>query len=131
MTTTATTNTLAPITIAAEKALFGQPDTSSTSLGTADTLVSIQPVVAGKVNRVKRITCGYSAAPATHLLTVADGATTIWQAQIGTLHTLIDLDFSLHPLRGSSGAAVTVSCGSAGGTVVQTLSVIGDTVAAP
>jgi hypothetical protein len=133
MTTTATTNTLAQISMAAEKALFGQPDWTITGLCTADTLIGIAPAVTNKINRVKRVTASYSAAPATGLLTVKDGTTVIWETQLGSAGTTVgcDFDFSLHPLRGTSGASMTVSAPSGGGAIVQSLAVIGDTVAAP
>jgi hypothetical protein len=65
-------------------------------------------------------------------LTVKDDTTVIWQAEISATGPFVYVfDFSLKPLRGSKGAALSANVGSAGGSVVQTLSWTGDYMLAP
>jgi len=82
-----------------------------------------------QIARLLRATLSYSAAPAVSVLTVKDGSTVIWQAEISATGPFVyDFDFARAPLRASAGAVLSVNVGSAGGSVVQTISCIGDII---
>jgi hypothetical protein len=128
-----TTNTLAPISPSAEKALFGQPNFTVIDTATAGALdaVATPPANSNKQARMKYLTLSYSAAPAVSTLTVEDGSTVIWQAQIPADAGPYTFDFSEAPLRSTVNTALHAKVGSAGGAVVQAISWIGDFVAGP
>ncbi len=127
-----TTTTLAAISGAAEVLLFGPPKTATIMTATATALDATLTPAAGQIALCKHLTLSYSAAPAVGVLTVEDGTTVLWQAEISaTGPFLYDFDFSGSPLRGSRGAVLHAKVGSAGGAVVQTISFIGDLIKAP
>lgn len=128
-----TTTTLAPISAQAEILLYGQPAFTCIHSATAaalDAAVSV-PVATQQV-RMFHLTLSYSAAPAVSVLTVEDGTTVIWQAEISATGPFVyAFDFSQKPLRGSKGATLHAKVGSAGGAVVQTIAWTGDYIKAP
>lgn len=127
-----TTNTLAGISGAAEILLFGQPGYTVIHTATATALDATATPAATQQARLFHITLSYSAAPAVSVLTVEDGATVIWQAEISATGRFVyTFDFSQKPLRGSKGNVLHVKVGSAGGAVVQTISWTGDFIKAP
>ena len=127
-----TTNTLAGITGAAEVLLFGQPSVTVIHTGSATALDATLTPAADQIARFRHLTVSYSAAPAVSVLTVEDGSTVIWQAELSATGPFVYVfDFSGSPLRGSRGAVLHAKVGSAGGAVVQTISVIGDRLKAP
>jgi hypothetical protein len=128
-----TTNTLAAISPAAEIALFGQPSFTCIHTETATALAAtVTAPNADQQVRMFHLTLSYSAAPAVSVLTVKDGATVIWQCDISATGRFVyTFDFSAKPLRGSKGAALSANVGSAGGSVVQTISWTGDYIKAP
>ena len=125
-----TTTTLVALSIPAEERLAANPTRSFVDTGTAAALSATLTPNTGQfaqVARLLRATLSYSAAPAVSVLTVKDGTTVIWQAEISaSAPFLYDFDFSNCPLRATAGAVLSVNVGSAGGAVVQTLSCIGD-----
>ena len=127
-----TTNTLAAISVQAEVALYGQPAFTVIHTATATALDATATPAAGQSARMFHLTLSYSAAPAVSVLTVEDGATVIWQAEISATGPFVyTFDFSAKPLRGTKGAVLHAKVGSAGGAVVQTISWTGDFVKAP
>ena len=128
-----TTTTLAAISPTAEIALFGQPQFTSIHTATHTALsATVTAPNADQCVRMFHLTLSYSAAPAVSVLTVKDGATVIWQAEISVTGPFVyTFDFSQKPLRGSKGAALSANVGDAGVGIVQTLSWTGDYVKAP
>lgn len=127
-----TTNTLAPLSGAAEVLLFGQPLVTVIDTGTAGALAATLTPAGDQIARFFRVTLSYSAAPAASTLTIKDGNTVIWQAEISATGPFVyDFDFSAKPLRSSRGTALSANVGSAGGSVVQTISCVGDKIKAP
>lgn len=127
-----TTNTLAGISGAAEVLLFGQPAFTVIHTATATALDATATPAAGQQARLFNLTLSYSAAPAVSVLTVEDGSTVIWQAEISATGRFVYFfDFSAKPLRGTKDAVLHVKVGSAGGAVVQTISWVGDFIKAP
>lgn len=128
-----TTNTLAAASVAAETALFGQPDYTVTQTETAGAIdaVATPPAGSNKQARMKHLTLSYSAAPAVSILTVEDGSTVIWRCEIPAAAGPYVFDFSGAPLRSTNGVALHAKVGSAGGSVVQTISWVGDFVPGP
>ena len=128
-----TTSTLAAVSPTAEVALYGQPQFTSLHTATATALsATVTPPNADQQCRMFHLTLSYSAAPAVSVLTVKDGTTVLWQAEISATGPFVYVfDFSLKPLRGSRGAALSANVGSAGGAVVQTLVWTGDYLKAP
>lgn len=127
-----TTLTLAPISGAAEILLFGQPTRTFFDTGTASALDATLTPAADQIARLFYLTVSFSAAPAAAVITVEDGTTVIWQANIGpTGPSLGHFDFSAKPLRGSRGAVLHIKVGSAGGSIVQTICGVGDLMRAP
>ena len=127
-----TTNTLAPISGSAEILMFGQPLTTTIMTGTATALDATLTPAADQIARMFHLTLSYSAAPAVSVLTVEDGSTVIWQCEISASAPFVHVfDFSSKPLRSSRGAVLHAKVGSAGGSVVQTISFIGDLMRAP
>ena len=128
---TVTVSTLAAISAPAERALFGQPNFTAIDTGTATALDATVTAPANKQARMKYLTLSYSAAPAVSVLQVLAGASVIWQAEISATGPFVyNFDFSQFPLRGDIAGILTAKVGSAGGSVVQTLSWIGDYVKA-
>ena len=125
-----TTSVLSGISGAAEVLLFGQPATTTIMTATATALDATLTPAADQIARMRHLTLSYSATPAASTLTVEDGTTVLWQAEIATAGPHI-FDFSGSPLRGSRGAVLHAKVGSAGTTVVQTISFIGDKIKAP
>lgn len=125
-----TTTTLQAISVVAERALFGQPGFTVLDTATAGALAaSYTPADSFKCARMFHLTLSYSAAPAASVLTVKDGTTVIWQAEISASAPFVHaFDFSAKPLRASAGAALSANVGSAGGAVAQTLVWTGDWV---
>jgi hypothetical protein len=125
------TQTLSPVSLVAERALFGQPGFTVIHSATATILgATYTPVAANSMARMFHLTLSYSAAPAASTLTVKDGSTIIWQAEISATGPFVYVfDFSAKPLRGSNAAALSANVGSAGGAVVQTISWTGDEIA--
>lgn len=127
-----TTNTLAAISVQAEVALYGQPAFTCIHTATATALDAVVTPAAGQQVRMFHLTLSYSAAPAVSVLTVEDGATVIWQAEISATGPFVyTFDFSQKPLRSSKNAALHAKVGSAGGSVIQTISWTGDYAKAP
>jgi hypothetical protein len=126
-----TTNTLQPVSVVAERALYGQPDFTVLHPATATALSAVAAGVSQKCLRMFKLVLSYSAAPAVSVLTVQDGTTVIFQAEISASAPFVyQFDFSAKPLRGSAGAALSAQVGSAGGSVVQTICWTGDTIPA-
>lgn len=123
-----TTNTLQPVSVVAERALYGQPGFTVIHTATATALSATFTPKGQDVARMFHLTLSYSVAPAVSTLTVKDGTTVIWQAEIPAAAGPYVFDFSDKPLRGSAGAVLSANVGSAGGTVVQTISWTGDTL---
>lgn len=129
-----TTNTLAAIQPAAEVALFGQPAFTCIHTATHTALAaSVSPPNATQCVRMFRCDLSFSAAPsAAGTLTVKDGSTVIWQAEISTTGPFVySFDFSAKPLRASKNAALSANLGDPGVGIVGTISWSGDYVAAP
>ncbi len=112
--------------LAAEAAMFGQPMWTLLDRGTNSVNAAVVAEIWAAQHFVDRITISYSAAPAVSTLQVLDGSTEIWAAQISATGPFVyDFDFSGAPLRNSAGASMTVGLTAAGGSVVQTVAVIG------
>ena len=127
-----TTNTLAGISGAAEILLFGQPAFTVIHTATATALDATATPAADQQARMFHLTLSYSAAPAVSVLTVEDGSTVIWQAEISATGPFVyTFDFSAKPLRGTKGAVLHAKVGSAGVSVVQTISWTGDFIKDP
>ena len=127
-----TTNTLAGISGAAEILLFGQPAFTVIHTATATALDATATPAATQSARMFHLTLSYSAAPAVSVLTVEDGSTVIWQAEISATGPFVyTFDFSAKPLRGTKGAVLHAKVGSAGVSVVKTISWTGDFIKAP
>lgn len=121
------TNPLAPVSVVAERALYGQPDYTVIHTATATALSATYTPAGQNVARMFSLCLSYSAAPAVGTLTVKDGTTVIWQCEISASTPLVNFfDFSKKPLRASPGAVLSANVGSAGGAVVQTISWVGD-----
>lgn len=125
-----TTSTLASISGAAEILLFGQPTKAVFDTATAGALDATLTPAANQIARMFLLCVSYSATPAASVVTVEDGTTVLFQANIGSIGPHI-FDFSAKPLRGSRGAVLHAKVGSAGGAVVQTIAFTGDVLAAP
>lgn len=133
-----TTTTLQSVSPRAETALFGWPTKAFMQTATATALdCTLTPNTAAQVAAggqamcavLYHITLSYSAAPAVSTLTVEDGTTVLWQAEISATGPFVyTFDFQQRPLRGSAGAVLHVKVGSAGGAVVQTISCLGDII---
>jgi len=127
-----TTSTLSGISGAAEVLLFGQPATTTIMTATATALDATLTPAADQIARIFYVTLSYSAAPAVSVFTIEDGTTVIWQAEISATGPFVyNFDFSQKPLRSSRGAVLHAKVGSAGGSVVQTISFSGDKIKAP
>ena len=130
---TTTTTTLQAVSVPAETALFGQPTKVFIDTGTHTALVASLTPGTGQFAQVARLfyaTLSYSAAPAVSVLTVKDGTTVIYQAEISATGRFVyHFDFSAKPLRASAGAVLSVNVGDAGVGIVQTISCVGDLVA--
>lgn len=107
--------------ITADKLAFGAPDWSAIHTATATALACGPAGVQGQQHFATRVTLSYSVAPAVSTLTIKDGSTVIWQAEISATGPFV-YDFVFErPLRASAGNDLTANVGSAGGAVVQTL----------
>ncbi len=118
--------------LAAEAAMYGQPMWTLLDRGTNSVNAAVVAAVTSAVTKpavqhfIDRITISYSAAPAVSTLQVLDGSTEIWAVQISATGPFVyDFDFSGAPLRNTAGASMTVGLSAAGGSVVQTVAVIG------
>lgn len=124
------TNVLAPVSLVAERAFFGQPDFTVVQTATNSALAATYtPADANHGQcRMFYLTLSFSAAPTAPLtLTVKDGTTVIWQVEISVSAPFVqNFDFSARPLRASVGAALSANIG-ASGAAVQTISWSGDT----
>ena len=123
-----TVSTLSPVSVVAERAMFGQPDFTVLQTATATALnATYTPARTNDIARLFKLSITYSAAPAVGVFQVTDGTTVIWQGDISASPPFgAQVDFSAKPLRASPGAALGVTVGSAGGAVVQTICWTGD-----
>ena len=123
-----TTIPLASISVNAERALFGQPDFTVLQTATATALSAAYTPSAQDIARLFKLCASFSAAPAVSVIQVMDGSTVIWQQDIPAAAGPYQWDFSAKPLRASAGAVLSVTMGSAGGSVVQTICWTGDVI---
>ena len=126
-----TTNTLQPVSVPAEKALFGDPKYTVIDTGTNAALAAtFTPSGNNAVARMFSVGYSLSAAPATALtLTVKDGTTVIWQHEISVSAPFFGFfTFDKRPLRASVGAALSANIGAPGVGIVGTVCWEGDTI---
>jgi hypothetical protein len=127
-----TTNALSPISVVGERAFFGQPRFTCIDTGTGTLLEATATPNADQQVRLFKLDVSFSANPLSVPIQIWDGTTLIWEARTSATGPWdYQFDFSKKPLRGSRGAALSVTVPSGGVAVVSTVSWDGDYVRAP
>lgn len=129
---TTTSANLDALSASAEKAAFGFPAWTAIDTATAAALSAKTAAKARQQHCLTHLTLSFSTAPSSALtLTVKDGTTVIWQVEISTSTLVFTENFETRPLHASTNADLTVNVGSAGGSVVQTISTAGFSIMSP